>query len=153
MLALLLGLSGCALPVSATGSVSMRGPETWISATSGEERMLVGDEVELLQYLTGLDVVLEGTLRRGAIEVGSWTVYQGPLGFEAHVGLIEAGMGGPVLREARSGQLLGLHGDPAEDLWDEQGRWVLVEGIVDGPLRLRVMGWRPLHPTRSEVRR
>ncbi|MCB9663546.1 MAG: hypothetical protein H6732_05520 [Alphaproteobacteria bacterium] len=140
--------ASCTLPVTASGLLAERGPETWIEAPSGKARPLSGAEVERLRHLAGLVVDVEGTLRRGAIEVESWSILQGPLGFEAHVGLVDAGVSGVVLREVGTGKVLGLHGDPAEALWDEVGQWVLVEGIVDGPLRVRVMGWRPLHETR-----
>jgi hypothetical protein len=96
-----------------------------------------------LAYLDGHLVKLEGTWRRGHIEVGDWRVMEGLHGLPVWVGVVRAG---PRLSlfVPDSGVTYNLDQDASSELAGWVGRTVLVEGYVEGGVGIRVMYYRPL---------
>lgn len=142
---LALGLGGCAgLAVQGRGLVRVEGDVVTLAASSGRTRALRldGDEV-VLRAAEGLLVEVEGTLRRGDIDVDRWTIVEGPHGLAAFVGRLRADGSGLWLDRGAGDAALRLD-DSLAPAPDAVGRLVLVEGAVDGPYAVRALAWRVL---------
>lgn len=122
----------------------VEGDAVSLAASSGRTRALRldGDEVAL-RWADGLLVEVEGTLRRGDIDVDRWTIVEGPHGLSAFVGRLRADRSGLWLDRDGGEAALRLD-DSLAPAPDAVGRLVLVEGAVDGPYAVRALAWRVL---------
>lgn len=139
--------SACAFPVRATGLIRWTGEEVLIAGSNGVSRPIHQTPTsQPLRYADGLLVSLDGTWRKGGIEVGTWHVDEGPTGLSSWVGtVVRSGADGIVLVPREGGPSLGLTGMMVPAMRGEVGELVFVEGLIDGPMRVQVLSWRPLH--------
>lgn len=138
--------SGCSYAVSATGLMSWTGDELRITGANGKYRPIAPTQgAEPLRWTDGMIVDVDGVLRKGAIEVDTWRIIEGPFGFTPWVGEVGQRDGELMLYDSLNRLSLTLTGDATAGLEAHVGKLVLVEGITIGPNRARVMGWRALH--------
>lgn len=142
---LMLGLSGCAIAVRATGTLQHEGDALIVASTNGKSRPLeVAGPSAALARMDGYTVELEGLTHKGAIQVTSWRVSEGLHGMSVWVGTVVRTDHGIALDDAENHVRLTLKGDGADVLWDEIGRTALVEGFIDGTLQVQVVDSLPL---------
>lgn len=138
-------LAGCA--VHRVGTVDAAAdPVAIVSLEGGRERlMLLGDATGLRQLGEHL-VEVDGRRSLGRIQVTTWRVLEGPHGFGVYVGPVQQlGVQIGVVDRA-SGELLVVDESTGRALSPLLGDEVVIEGYVDGPYHLRVIGWVPLAP-------
>ena len=113
--------------------------EVRITGTNGRVREVraVGPAAPLAKA-EGLLVTLEGTWRRGAIDVDTWRIEEGPHGMPAYVGRAQWQGDDLVLRRLDESETIVLWGEISDVLEEETGRLVLVEGVVVGPYEIEV---------------
>jgi hypothetical protein len=141
----LLLLQGCLVPVMATGTLEAHPDAVWIRASNDKARPLKLDEASApLARADGLLVELEGTLRHGAIDVERWRIVEGPHGMQAWVGRVVVDPTGRLALEVPDNGTWRLRGPLLDALGGAEGGIVLVEGMVDGPMTIQALDWRPL---------
>lgn len=133
----------CTLPACA---VRLRGV---IEAPEGvpKLRMIDGRSLRLvatgpaagLGALDGSWVEVTGERTLGVVRVSWWTVTEGPHGFPAYVGILQAFGSQLGLEDRASGATILLDDAAVEALWADRGRLAVIEGYIDGPHRLHVM--------------
>jgi hypothetical protein len=138
-------LGACAIPVRAIGVVRPAGEAAVITSTEGFTRplMLEGDAAPI-RWLDGHVVEVEGVTRRGAIRVQRWHVTEGLHGLSVWVGTLVARPNGLSLIEIDGGAEFQLDPEASEDLQAWVGQVVLLEGLIQGTLGVKVMFYRPL---------
>ncbi len=146
--ALLLGMQACTYAVTAKGRLeTMDDGSTRIGSSNGESRevRLVGEAVPLLRA-GGMLVEIEGTLRRGAIDVEAWRIVEGPRGLAAYVGRLLAD-DKRVWLELRDGAgAVTVHLGIAPLPQGALGSLVVVEGPARGPAELQAVSVTVLEP-------
>ena len=138
--------TGCAH--TAKGILSSTAGGVVVQGLHGEQAKLVlGPKAQPLGALEGYYVEVRGLKGLGALQVESWSVVEGPSALPVWVGPLEV-LGARVgLRDHNSGGFYFLDQSTAEALRNQGGKWVVVEGYVDGPHEIRVMFHRLLDPT------
>jgi len=141
----LAGLGGsCAFHATGLALPSPAGP-TLNTFDGTTYRLLVGPESAALGHLDGHTVTIDGQRAFGAVRVADWSVDEGLHGMPVWVGPVKI-MGAQVgLDDRNSGAFYWVDDQAARTLQAHAGEVVLVEGYVDGPHRVRVLYWRPLH--------
>ncbi|MEQ1571514.1 MAG: hypothetical protein ABMA64_38155 [Myxococcota bacterium] len=121
-------------------------------ATDGsrEPLVLVGSATGLRQLDQHL-VELDGRKGFGKIQVTAWRALEGPHGLAVYVGPVQR-LGVQIgIADPSTGQLLVVDERAARELSPWLGDPVAVEGWIDGPLHLQVVGWVVLDPPRDEA--
>lgn len=147
----LLLAQGCTYTVRATGLVSTVEGALTIQGSNGKSRPLLAEgDAAALHWLDGLLVDLDGTLRKGVIEVASWRITEGPHGLSAWTGIVVKTPRGYALDVHDQGGRLTL--GRSASLEAHLGRPVLIEGLVDvmagmvdGGMSVQVMYVVPLY--------
>lgn len=144
----LTALSGCAVAVQARGTVAPgQDGRPWIQAINGKERPLMAGRHHVLHHLDGEFVRLEGTLRRGAIEVERLSVEEGRSGMPVYLGFCRVDRDGGVYVDDPSGSITHrVVGPLIDELADAAGEPVLVEGFVVGRLTVEAMRVTVIRP-------
>jgi len=137
--------AGCAVAVRAVGRVAPVGDAMVITSSEGTSRPLeLSGVAEPMRYLDGHTVTVEGVLHKQAIQVRRWHVIEGLNGLSVWVGRLVSTPDGLGLVELDSDAVFQLDADVAPDLEPWIGQTVLVEGLIEGALGIRVMFYRPL---------
>lgn len=134
-------LSGCAYAVQARGPVAAGADgRPWITASNGKARALDVGADTLLPALDGHLVELTGVLRKGVIEVQDYEIEEGVLGLPVFVGYARVdGEGFVWVDDPRSGARYQVLGDEEETVAAAAGRRVVVEGVMEGMMGVRVL--------------
>ena len=137
--------AGCAVAVRAVGRVAPVGDTMVITSSEGTSRPLeLTGVAEPMRYLDGHTVTVEGVLHKQAIQVRRWHVIEGLNGLSVWVGRLVSTPDGLGLVELDSDAVFQLDADVAPDLEPWIGQTVLVEGLIEGALGIRVMFYRPM---------
>jgi len=116
-----------------------------VNPTNKTKLDLSGD-AEALRNLLGCKVKVGGRMTFGSLKVEGYEVIDAGYGSRPHVGVLQYHADGLRVYDVNSGALLELVGDKADGLWDFEGATVLVNGVIVGPHRVRVMSYRILLP-------
>lgn len=137
--------AGCAVAVRAVGRVAPVGDTMVITSSEGTSRPLeLTGVAEPMRYLDGHTVTVDGVLHKQAIQVRRWHVIEGLNGLSVWVGRLVSTPNGIGIVELDSDAVFQLDADVAPDLEPWIGQTVLVEGLIEGALGIRVMFYRPL---------
>ena len=145
---LVLGLAvwlapGCA--VKATGVVHPAQPRPTLDTFDGQSwELSTSGDAEVLQWLDGHSVKVEGTAIGRRLRVSSWTVTDGLHALQVWVGPLVVDGAQVGLLDHNSGAFYIVDGAAADTLARYRGLPVLLEGWVDGAHRVRVLYFRVL---------
>lgn len=139
-------LAGCTFAVAARGPIHMgEDGRPVITGTNGKSRPLTVPTRSPLNHLDGQFVELEGTLRKGAIEVESYDIEEGRSGFPVYMGRVRIDQDGFVwIDDPQSGAMYRMDGGEEDAVADLVGKQALVEGVVVGAMAIRPMVVVPL---------
>ncbi len=145
ILVVLVALQGCAW--RGEGLIEAGGAHAALRTPTGARMVLVLREPDRpLATLHGYRVLLDGRRLGRKLWVRRWSVAEGVRGLGVWIGRLERKGYGVGLLDHNSGAFYTL-GEGAESLTGAVGHWVVVEGYVDGPHRVRVLHHRVLdHP-------
>jgi len=105
-----------------------------------------------LDSLDGAWVEVEGQRTLGTVRVAWWTVTEGPHGFPAYVGVLQAFGSQLGIEDRGSGATLLLDDAAVDALWPARGRLAVLEGYIDGPHRLHVTWSKVVDDAGAEAR-
>jgi len=133
--------TGCTFAVSARGPVSMGADgRPVITGTNGKSRPLTVPARSVLNHLDGQFVELEGTLRKGAIDVETYDIEEGRSGFPVYTGRVRIDADGFVwLDDPQTGAMYRMDGGEEDSVAELVGKRALVEGVVVGAMAVRPM--------------
>jgi hypothetical protein len=148
VLALMVFLAGCAVHLRGAVFQGDEGP-VLLEPEGRERRLVLGPTSAPLAFLDGHGVTIEGTAFGDRVRVRDWTITEGISGFQVFVGpvVVQGEDVGVADRGSRATYLLDRR--TAAALARHAGTPVLVEGYVEGALRVRVVTWRLLAPEAS----
>ncbi len=137
-------LAGCAAHVR--GFVVPTDSGTAITTLAGEEYTLVlSGQSAPLAHLDGHLTQVDGQRIGRSVRVAQWRVIEGLHGLPVWVGAVQRFGAQVGVQDLASQHVIWVDEAAARALAPHLGDVVLVEGWVDGPQRVRVAYWRPLH--------
>lgn len=142
--AVALGLSGCAW--KGEGLVHSDGPGAWLETSTGQRmRLLFDAERAPMRHLEGHILAIEGTRIFKNVRVSDVRIPSGVTGMPVWFGRLERrGMMLGMTDYNTGGSYFLFDADVYEELAPFVGEFVLIEGYVDGPHRVRVMQFEVL---------
>lgn len=120
---------------------------TLLQEPEGRMRRLALDRAsEPLRFLDGHGVTLDGKSRGRTVFVEDWQVTEGVRGLQVWVGPVVLAGEDVGIADRASKATYYVDEDTAGALSPWAGRTVLIEGYVEGALRVQVVTYRPLFP-------
>lgn len=136
----LLGWMACS--VRRVGIIDAEPEPTLLSTEGGRERLvLVGEGPRRLAALEAHLVEVTGRRTGRTLTVTAFRVLEGPHGLGVWFGPVQV-LGSQVgVADPVAGGLVLVDGATADELRRSAGRWVAIEGYVEGPQRVFVVDW------------
>lgn len=140
-------LLGCALSAHRSGLVGVEGERVTLTEPTGRAFVISPrGEGAVLQRLERCTVAVDGPRLGGRLWVRDWDVLDAGDGAPPYVGLLRRHGGNWVIDDRHSGRAVILEPRTVGDLAQEEGRLVLVRGLVVGAQTVSVVAWRALEP-------
>lgn len=135
-------LAGCS--VAHTGLVEVEDRVRLRLREGGTRTLSARGPAAPLAHLDGFIVAIEGQHGLGPVDVASWRVIESPSGSAPFVGTVRFEERGTWI-ELRNGEGgVGIDETAAEALEPHRGQLVVVDGVVEGAQRIRVLYYRVL---------
>ena len=145
-------ITGCARNVQGVVAVHPAQGVSLAHVYGGATKLaLSADEERLLRALEGHSVVVDGRGSARGVRVDRWRVLEGPHALPVWIGVLQLRGGQLGLFDRNSDIFYYLETESSKALYDDIGRWAVIEGFVDGPHTVRVMYHDVLDPLTQDV--
>lgn len=115
-----------------------------VEMDGSRHRLALAGEAEMLRFLDGHLVTVDGSKRGKWVEVSDFSIEEGLHGMQIWVGELQSTGGRMGLHDKNSGAFYVIDKDGEDVFTDFAGEPVLIEGYVNGPNQIKVMFFRSL---------